>query len=141
MSDEIRFAVGGMTCASCVARVERVLCRQPGVEEASVNLATESAAVRFEPRETDVPGLLQAVTEAGYDPVRSRLELRVGGGRRGGLGTGYIFCGGGRRHGRPGSVCGRFGGGGVFLFGHSLVFLRSLFARSTGYGDQQQQHQ
>ena len=41
-------AIGGMTCASCVARVERALKKVPGVTEATVNLATESARVTFD---------------------------------------------------------------------------------------------
>jgi len=41
--------IDGMTCASCVARVEKALDRIPGVEAASVNLATEQAKVRLEP--------------------------------------------------------------------------------------------
>ena len=41
-----QIGIGGMTCASCVARVEKALKKVPGVIEASVNLATESARVR-----------------------------------------------------------------------------------------------
>lgn len=37
--------IGGMTCASCVARVEKALKKVPGVQEATVNLATESARI------------------------------------------------------------------------------------------------
>ena len=39
--------IGGMTCASCVRRVERALSAVPGVLQASVNLATEKATIRF----------------------------------------------------------------------------------------------
>ena len=44
-STQFRFGVTGMTCASCVGRVERALQQLPGVQEASVNLATETATV------------------------------------------------------------------------------------------------
>jgi P-type Cu+ transporter len=44
---ELEIGIGGMTCASCVSRVERALKKVPGVTEASVNLATESARVYF----------------------------------------------------------------------------------------------
>ncbi len=59
----IELAVEGMTCASCVARVERALKSVPGVDEASVNLATERASVKGT---ADVDVLLKAVEAAGY---------------------------------------------------------------------------
>ena len=68
--------VGGMTCASCVARVERALRKVPGVQEVAVNLATESAHITYAlPAEaaadsaTDMAQRLQrAVRNAGYEP-------------------------------------------------------------------------
>ncbi|MBI2398042.1 MAG: copper-translocating P-type ATPase [Xanthomonadales bacterium] len=60
-----RLAVQGMSCASCVGRVERALLRVPGVVAASVNLATETAQVQADAAVT-VEALLAAVVEAGY---------------------------------------------------------------------------
>ncbi len=60
--------VGGMTCASCVSRVERALQRVPGVQQATVNLATESARVVFAPGEEAEARIRRAVREAGYEP-------------------------------------------------------------------------
>ena len=61
--------VGGMTCASCVARVERALKKVPEVQNAEVNLATESARVRFAGDEVAMAPLLRrAVRDAGYEP-------------------------------------------------------------------------
>ncbi len=60
--------IGGMTCASCVTRVEKALKKVPGVKEASVNLATESARVSFEPSEQMEARLRRAVRNAGYEP-------------------------------------------------------------------------
>jgi P-type Cu+ transporter len=65
MSD-INLAIEGMTCASCVARVERALGRVPGVREASVNLATHSARVSMNDGAAG-DALLQAVEKAGYE--------------------------------------------------------------------------
>jgi P-type Cu+ transporter len=63
---ELELSVAGMTCASCVARVERALKRVDGVVEANVNLATERASVRYLP-EVARPSLLRdAVEDAGY---------------------------------------------------------------------------
>jgi Cu+-exporting ATPase len=57
----------GMTCASCVGRVERALTRVPGVLKADVNLATERATVTRLAGATSRRGLLDAVRGAGYD--------------------------------------------------------------------------
>ena len=61
--------IGGMTCASCVGRVERALKKVPGVTQASVNLATESARISFEPAEQMEARLRRAVRDAGYEPL------------------------------------------------------------------------
>lgn len=58
--------VSGMTCASCVRRVERALERLPGVSDAQVNLATERATVTYDPATVSVADLLQRVEQAGY---------------------------------------------------------------------------
>ncbi|MBG6078065.1 heavy metal translocating P-type ATPase [Polaromonas sp. CG_9.11] len=62
---EWRFPVEGMTCGSCVARVEKALAATPGVEEASVNFATEQASVKAG-REVTLDTLKAAVEKAGY---------------------------------------------------------------------------
>ncbi|MCW5749730.1 MAG: copper-translocating P-type ATPase [Alphaproteobacteria bacterium] len=64
---EITLDVGGMTCASCVGRVEKALTRQPGVRGAEVNLATETAQVRFDPAVTEAATLIAAIEAAGYE--------------------------------------------------------------------------
>lgn len=60
--------IGGMTCASCVARVEKALKKVPGVDAASVNLATESAHVSVNAQETSEGVLRRAIRDAGYEP-------------------------------------------------------------------------
>jgi Cu+-exporting ATPase len=59
--------VVGMTCASCVNRIERFLRRTEGVEQASVNLASERASVRFDPALVDRGGIVRAIEAAGYE--------------------------------------------------------------------------
>ena len=64
--------IGGMTCASCVGRVEKALKRVPGVQNANVNLATESARIAFSAdlaQAAQMEALLRrAVRDAGYEP-------------------------------------------------------------------------
>ncbi len=62
----ISFPVTGMTCAACQARVQRKLTGLPGVADASVNLITNTAAVRFDPAVITAPELVSAVKATGY---------------------------------------------------------------------------
>ena len=75
---EWTFPVEGMTCASCVARIERALRAVPGVAEANVNLATESASV-VTGADTPREALLKAVEAAGYGVPREQLALDIEG--------------------------------------------------------------
>jgi cation transport ATPase len=61
----VALEVEGMTCAACAVRIEKNLNRLEGVE-ASVNLATEKAVVRF-PETTSVGVLLERIRDTGYD--------------------------------------------------------------------------
>jgi len=67
---ETTFGVAGMTCASCVGRVERALKNVPGVLEATVNLASEKATVRYLSGEVEPRDFEKAVEDAGYGVVR-----------------------------------------------------------------------
>ena len=62
----VSFPVEGMTCASCVNRITRFLTKVEGVSEANVNLASESATVRYDPAQVTVADLVGAVDAAGY---------------------------------------------------------------------------
>src|SRR5215211_4116614 len=63
---DVTFPVTGMTCASCVNRVEKAIGKVPGIERAAVNLATERATVNYDPRQTTVADIAAAVERAGY---------------------------------------------------------------------------
>ncbi|HEY8632042.1 MAG TPA: cation transporter, partial [Candidatus Limnocylindrales bacterium] len=67
ISAEIELPIAGMTCASCVNRIERFLKKTEGVEAASVNLATEVATIRYLPDVTGRAELANAIEAAGYD--------------------------------------------------------------------------
>jgi Cu+-exporting ATPase len=64
---EIDLPIAGMTCASCVNRIERFLRKSEGVESASVNLATELATIRYLPERTGRSDLARTIEAAGYD--------------------------------------------------------------------------
>lgn len=66
IAESLNLAVDGMTCASCASRIERRLNKLDGVE-ASVNFATENAAVTFDPALVEATQLVEAVKSAGYD--------------------------------------------------------------------------
>ena len=63
--ERVRLEIGGMTCASCAARIERKLNKLEGVE-ATVNYATEEAAVAFDPARFEIADLIKTVEATGY---------------------------------------------------------------------------
>ena len=60
------FKIDGMTCSACANRVERVVKKMNGVEEASVNFATETLLVKFDDAKIDAPKIDEAIVKAGY---------------------------------------------------------------------------
>ncbi len=74
----LKLQVTGMTCASCVMRVEKTLKAVPGVQDASVNLATEEATVRTD-SSVNAQTLAAAVRKAGYDVATTETVLQVKG--------------------------------------------------------------
>ena len=76
---QITLRVDGMTCASCVHHVEEALKEVPGVSQAQVNLATETAMVDYDPEEATAQNLIEAVDDAGYSAVADKLTLNIGG--------------------------------------------------------------
>ncbi|HQT73037.1 MAG TPA: heavy metal translocating P-type ATPase [Acidiphilium sp.] len=72
--------IEGMTCASCVGRVERAIQRVPGVAEVSVNLGSEQARVVFtDAHPADIGDVATAVEKAGYGVATRNLELAIEG--------------------------------------------------------------
>lgn len=67
--------ITGMTCAACSARIERVLARMPGVQEANVNLAAEKANVIYDPAVVKIQDLTDKIKDLGYDVVFDKAEL------------------------------------------------------------------
>ena len=76
--EPIDIPVLGMTCASCVGRVEKAINAVPGVAKASVNLAAERAHVELEDR-GQTAAVIEAIRKAGYEPLERTVELKVNG--------------------------------------------------------------
>jgi Cu+-exporting ATPase len=77
----VTLPITGMTCANCVATIERGLRRLDGVELANVNLASERASVEFDPSRLAIPALVDRIRSAGYDVALGEASLplaRVG---------------------------------------------------------------
>ncbi len=75
----IDLPVKGMHCASCVSKVESAITALPGVSQASVNLASERATVRFDPAVLEPRAIISAIKAAGYEAPLERLTLPVKG--------------------------------------------------------------
>lgn len=75
----VNLPIGGMTCASCASRVEKALSEVPGVDQATVNLATERASIRFKDARVKPEDLIRAVREIGYDVPSETIILPIGG--------------------------------------------------------------
>ncbi|MBK3737135.1 heavy metal translocating P-type ATPase [Azospirillum brasilense] len=75
---DLDIGISGMTCASCVGRVEKALSRLPGVTGVSVNLATERARVAFA-GVPDPRAVAEAIENVGFEPQRQDFDLTVGG--------------------------------------------------------------
>lgn len=74
----IDIGIEGMTCASCTARVERALRKVPGVDEVTINLATERAHIDYQlPAAADA--FLHAIKQAGYTPTSKEVTLAIEG--------------------------------------------------------------
>ncbi len=75
-SDELDFIVKGMSCASCVGRIEKALAHVPGVISSSVNLATESARVKFAQGMISSDDIIKAIKNAGYEVSPKNLPQK-----------------------------------------------------------------
>lgn len=71
---ELNLPIEGMTCASCVLRIEKALKKVDGVGEAVVNLATENASVKFDSTRTEKLKLKEAIEKVGYKVIEAKAS-------------------------------------------------------------------
>lgn len=79
MSDtkQVTLPITGMTCANCVATIERNLNKMDGVDTAAVNLSSERATVEFDPSKLQLVDIISRVQRAGYDIARGEADLLI----------------------------------------------------------------
>ncbi len=71
--------ITGMTCASCSTRIQKKLSKMEGIQEATVNLATEKANVVFDPNVVDLEKVMETVQSLGYGVGREKVTLAISG--------------------------------------------------------------
>ncbi len=79
MQQDISLNIKGMSCASCVNRVEKALSKDPGIQSVSVNLATEKAKIVFNNAVISVDKIIGLITQAGYEASfkEERKEIKL----------------------------------------------------------------
>lgn len=73
----VRLDVGGMTCAACVARVEKALSKLDGVTSATANFAVENVTIEYDPDKVGLGEIAQTITDTGYEPRTRIMDLKV----------------------------------------------------------------
>ena len=76
---KIILPVTGMTCASCVATIEKGLSKMPGVSNVNVNLASEKASIEYDPSKVDTKALMDTISDVGYGVAVEKTTFSVGG--------------------------------------------------------------
>jgi Cu+-exporting ATPase len=78
-SENVTLPITGMTCANCALNIERNLKKLQGVEDTSVNFASEQASVSFDPEQIQVDDLIKKIKDAGYGIAAAKVELPITG--------------------------------------------------------------
>lgn len=78
-SERIDLPILGMTCASCAQTIQKGLSRLPGVEKASVNLATQRATIFYDSEKVGVDGFIHSIRGSGYDVGTVSVEIPIQG--------------------------------------------------------------
>ncbi len=71
--------ITGMTCATCVATIEKSVSKQDGIHDVKVNLGNETALVEYDPSRVKLIDINRAVTDAGYKVICEKVTVRIGG--------------------------------------------------------------
>jgi len=77
LTKTVTIPIGGMTCAACAQRIEKTLNKLEGVKKASVNLATEKAAIEYDPQVVRISTIKQAIEKIGYKALEAENKSAV----------------------------------------------------------------
>ncbi len=77
--EKVRIHVGGMTCTTCAATIEKGLAKTPGVEEAKVNFASEQASIEYDPERVNLSTLKETISRIGYGTATQKSVFPVHG--------------------------------------------------------------
>jgi len=77
--EKVRIHVGGMTCTTCAATIEKGLAKTPGVEEAKVNFASEHASIEYDPERVNLSTLKETISRIGYSAATQKSVFPVHG--------------------------------------------------------------
>ena len=75
--EQIELRIGGMTCPHCPPAIEKAIAAVPGVGSAHVNLASNTARIRYEPAGTKLADVVQAIRSIGYVPGTATLRIPI----------------------------------------------------------------
>lgn len=76
-SENVTLSITGMTCAACATRIEKNIGKVPGVQKASVNLATEKASVTYDPSQAKVEDVIAKIKKTGYGVQEEKVQLDI----------------------------------------------------------------
>ena len=79
MSERIRLEIRGMSCANCASTIDDALHDLDGVEEVSVNYATDEGTVTYDPERVSLATVYEAIEESGYEPVSETASVAITG--------------------------------------------------------------
>ena len=72
-----RLEIAGMSCANCAATISESIEELAGIEEVSVNYATDEGSVTYDPERVTLGEVYEAIEEAGYDPARASVTIPI----------------------------------------------------------------
>lgn len=79
VEQKVIFPISGMTCANCALNIERGIKQLEGVNDVSVNLASEKAVVLFDPQKVDPIDIIKKIRRIGYDVITRKIEFPITG--------------------------------------------------------------